>query len=370
MSDDTEGAAPSPYSANLYSPEANNSWSHLIQLIPDGSRVLDIGCSSGNFGAALQELKDCAVIGIDINADDVALAQQKLTEAYVVDVTQPDALRGLGTFDVVLVADVLEHLMDPRSALKQIDGALREGGLLVFSIPHMGYLSVRLDLLAGEFAYNDLGLLDRTHVHFYDRVEIHDMLATAGFQVTVESPVIAHEPERWVAERLATLGLAPSAEFFRLLDHTEAHVYQYVGVAERRGDLPSSTRPQHEELSPPDAISQRADRLLGENDALTSENERLRTELLGLEQTVVPEFWRVTAELRDLRGASEARIAELTSRNLALAAEKSMLTEIVSALRAQVERQNADWDAALSALPPRIRRRVEASPDASDAAGS
>jgi hypothetical protein len=256
---------------------------------------------------------------------------------------------------------VLEHLMDPRSALKQIDGALRDGGLLVFSIPHMGYLSVRLNLLEGEFPYNDLGLLDRTHVHFYDRVEIHDMLASTGFQITRESPVIAHEPEPWVSARLARIGLTSSPEFFRLLDHTEAHVYQYVGVAERRGGLPPSTRLAHEELSPPDTISQRALQLQGTNDRLVAENEQFRAELLRLEQTVVPEFWRVSAELQELRQSSEDRLAQLRTENLELTRENLTLRQGFTALRSQLEREKTRWDTAMNALPPRVRRRIEGS---------
>ncbi len=348
---------PSPYSGNLYSPEAHNSWSHLIHLIPEGTRVLDIGCSSGNFGAALQDRKGCTVIGIDINAKDVALAAEKLSEAHVVDVTVPGALTRLGTFDVVLVADVLEHLVDPRSVLVEIDGVLREKGILVYSIPHMGYLSVRLDLLEGAFPYTDLGLLDRTHLHFYDRVEIHDMLASAGFQIVSERPVIAHQPERWVTERLHRIGLKPAPDFYRLLDHTEAHVYQYVGIAEQRGKVLPWTRPDHDELSPPDAISQRADLLLLANDELRNENTSLRDELSRVEEAIVPEFQRVSAELERLREVSEDRLSRLATEKADLDVQNSLLQRRVAQQESLLEAK----DALIASVPPRVRRRIESS---------
>ena len=66
------------YSQHFFSPEVtNDSRSNLFSLIPEGTRVLDVGCATGNFGVALQNLKGCTVVGVDIDADDVIEAATK-----------------------------------------------------------------------------------------------------------------------------------------------------------------------------------------------------------------------------------------------------------------------------------------------------
>ena len=266
------------YARNEYMPDAGNSWNNMFELVPEGSRVLDVGCSSGNFGAALQERRGCSVVGIDINPEDVALAREKLDAAHVLDVTDPSALADLGTFDVIVVADVLEHLVDPRSALQGLRASLREGGRVVFSIPHMGHLSIRLDMLEGRFPYTDLGLLDRTHIHFYDRIEVHDVFARAGFAIQKSSPVLADYPESWIDARLAEIGLSATPVFHAVLRRTDAQVYQYVGTAIPSETAPLRTPTAQDLTSPPDVVATRASELIAQNAAIREELTRLTVE--------------------------------------------------------------------------------------------
>lgn len=55
----------------------NDRWSNLLAVVPVGSRVLDVGCSTGNFGEALEKLQECAVTGIDLNPDDIDAATKR-----------------------------------------------------------------------------------------------------------------------------------------------------------------------------------------------------------------------------------------------------------------------------------------------------
>lgn len=273
-------AALSPYSGHFFVPEAtNNSWSNMYSYIPDGSRVLDVGCSTGNFGEALEQLKSCTVVGVDINEQDIAQAKTRITEAHVFDIGQAGARERFGTFDVIVFADVIEHIPDPRAALRAARDLLVDGGVIVYSIPNMGHVSVRLDLLEGRFPYAELGLLDRTHLHFYDRLEVHDVLRSAGFTITDERPTVSAYPERWTTQRLAAIGLATTPAFYDMLRVTESHIYQYIGTA-----VPSAaaqTFPPAEEsfVSPPDEILARANGLVDDVARLEGENRRLAREL-------------------------------------------------------------------------------------------
>lgn len=223
----------SVYSNNKYNKkEDNDAWSKVFGLIPDNSKILDIGCSSGNLGAALkQNKKGLYIVGIDMDEPDVKLASKNLDEAYVHNVEQ-DNLEKLGTFDVIIMADVIEHLLDPVSALKKIKKLLKPNGRLVFSIPNMANLTTRIELLRGRFEYKDFGLLDRTHLHFYDHKEVNRVFADAGLVVKKTDCTVRDVPDKIMKEELAAIGVKLTPEFKKHLYNTEALVYQFIGYAQ------------------------------------------------------------------------------------------------------------------------------------------
>ena len=271
----------SAYSGHQFTPEArNNSWSNMYGFVPDGGRVLDVGCSVGNFGEALERLKGCTVVGVDLNADDIAIAATRLSEAYVLDVSDAEAIGVLGTFDAILFADVIEHLVDPRATLRTIRSLLNPGGIVVYSIPNMGHLSVRLDLLEGRFPYTETGLLDKTHLHYYDAHEIEDVFTAAGFGIIEEEPVVAGYPRGWIDDRLVRLGLTASDEFFAALDESESNVFQYVGVAIPLSGLPRNPAPPVRKVMPVDELLNYANEITIENEHLKNTDD-LNVELIA-----------------------------------------------------------------------------------------
>lgn len=222
----------SNYTNNLFDPkDKNNSWSQLYKYIPEDSRVLDVGCSSGNFGHVLVHEKKCQVTGLDIDKDDIARAKKVLAKAYVRNV-ELEPLDDLGKFDVVVFADVLEHLLDPVAALNKVKLLLKPKGRIVFSIPNMAHASVRLMLLKGFFEYMPIGVLDRTHVHYYDEVEVKHLFAESKLRISEISPVTWTYTHSKISEELYNMGLGVLDEkFYALLEDTKANVWQFVGYA-------------------------------------------------------------------------------------------------------------------------------------------
>jgi predicted TPR repeat methyltransferase len=86
-------------------------------------------------------------------------------------------------FDVIVCADVLEHLPRPEELLPTIRGWLTPDGLLLVSLPNIANITSRLSLLAGRFAYADRGILDRTHLRFYTRKTGRRLLEEGGFRI-------------------------------------------------------------------------------------------------------------------------------------------------------------------------------------------
>ena len=219
----------SNYSANKYTKDTqNDSWNKIFEFIEDESRVLDIGCSSGNLGATLIQEKKCEVVGLDLNEQDVKIAKKQLSEAYVMN-AETDNLSRLGKFDAIVFADVIEHLVDPVTTLKKIKKSLNPGGAVIFSIPNMAHIGTRLMLLEGRFEYAETGLLDKTHLHYYDKQEVRRVFADAGFTISKFDWVERYVPERIIEKRLEGVGLKPTKKFYDRTKEIDAVAYQYVG---------------------------------------------------------------------------------------------------------------------------------------------
>jgi SAM-dependent methyltransferase len=87
------------------------------------------------------------------------------------------------TFDVIVFADVLEHFVEPLEVLTMAKRRLKPGGRIVISIPNVAHLTVRLQLLLGSFNYTDRGILDRTHLHFYTKRSLREMISQADLEI-------------------------------------------------------------------------------------------------------------------------------------------------------------------------------------------
>src|SRR3954454_23807229 len=150
--------------------DVNNAHTLGVLLVPPGSRVLDIGGGGGTASRALVE-RGCRVWAIEIDPEAARDAHRCCEDVVVGDVEQMDLRAAFddGVFDVILLLDVLEHLKDPAATLRRASARLAPGGRVVTSIPNVTHAAVRLQLLAGRFPRTDIGLLDRTHLQFFDR---------------------------------------------------------------------------------------------------------------------------------------------------------------------------------------------------------
>lgn len=153
----------------------NNNVVMLAESIAPGSLVLDLGCAEGRFGAELRD-RDCRVIGVDIDAEAIRRASETGHYEAILrcDIEQPESpeyqtLRSYGDFDVVLLSDVLEHVMDPSRLLMHAAELVRLDGLLLVSVPNAAHADIPLHLLDGQFNYQAMGILDNTHVKFFTK---------------------------------------------------------------------------------------------------------------------------------------------------------------------------------------------------------
>jgi predicted TPR repeat methyltransferase len=156
-----------------------------IRALPPGRRLLDLGAAGGHLGRSVRDR--CAYLaGVEPDASLSDAAREgyddwRKTEALVAgEWAQP--------FDVVVCADVLEHLARPERLLERIGAWLAPGGTLLVSLPNAANVTARAAILAGRFPYADRGLFDRTHLRFYTRATGRELIENAGFRVVAVEP--------------------------------------------------------------------------------------------------------------------------------------------------------------------------------------
>jgi 2-polyprenyl-3-methyl-5-hydroxy-6-metoxy-1,4-benzoquinol methylase len=154
----------------------------LLAAVGTAQRVLDVGCSSGYLAKPLSE-RGNTIVGIELDPEAAREAEAFCERVLVGDVETMELPLEPGSFDVVLLGDVIEHLRDPVRALARLRPLLRPGGRLVLSTPNVANWAIRLSLLAGRWRYTERGILDRSHTHLFTRATLREALEEAGYTV-------------------------------------------------------------------------------------------------------------------------------------------------------------------------------------------
>lgn len=212
---------PSPYLDKTDPWSSHSLIGRRLRGCPQGSRVLDVGSGPGALGRACRGL-DLRLDGIERNPEWAQAARPwyRALAAAPLESTPDEFIAG---HQVVVCADLLEHLPDPEAALGRLVRLQPNGALFLVSVPNVANLWVRLGLLLGRFDYAERGILDRTHLRFFTRRSLLALLHGAGLhvrrvQVTPLPLNLAHPFfERSALGRLAHRGLAWISQAFPTL---------------------------------------------------------------------------------------------------------------------------------------------------------
>jgi 2-polyprenyl-3-methyl-5-hydroxy-6-metoxy-1,4-benzoquinol methylase len=202
----------------------------LRALVPrTARRILDVGCGTGSLGAALKTELGAWVAGVEVFPQAAEIAAGRLDELIVADLDTVSDLPD--NLDAAIFGDVLEHLRDPARLLSVVRRHLAPQGVIICSIPNVKHWTVLAPLLIQDrWHYEDQGLLDRTHIHFFTRHEFDQMLTATGFEPV---SVACHEvPLPASLEPLVDVAVGLGAE--RVETHRRLSAYQYLVVARRR----------------------------------------------------------------------------------------------------------------------------------------
>lgn len=170
----------------------------MSRFVPEtANRILDVGCSVGNFGDFLKSERSVEIWGVEIDQQAASIASKKLDNVVCGGFDENLNLPA-NHFDCIVFNDVLEHMVDPRAALFYARKLLRNGGKIVASIPNVRYFDNLWSLLIHKnWEYVDSGILDRTHLRFFTIKSIPSLFGNSGYNIDLIegiNPLEKHNP--------------------------------------------------------------------------------------------------------------------------------------------------------------------------------
>ena len=166
---------------NKYSCEMNldeeSSTGKIVKKLKRGMTVLEFGCSYGRMTRHMKEELDCTVYIVEYDSEAYDSASRYAKDGVCGDIQKYEWVAKFKEirFDVIIIADVLEHLTEPVRVLKMAGNMLTEGGKIFISIPNITHNDIILKSCMDRFDYTDVGLLDNTHVHFWGLENLEDL---------------------------------------------------------------------------------------------------------------------------------------------------------------------------------------------------
>jgi methionine biosynthesis protein MetW len=223
-------SAGSKYPSKL---EFESTHSRILELIPEGASVLDLGSGLGAVGMALKQKNNCRVVGCDVTRGTLTGGYDRFVNA---DLNQGlPAFEG-ESFDYIIALDVIEHLSSPEDFLDELRRlASQTGAKVIVSTANVGFIVMRLSLLFGRFEYGKRGILDLTHTRLFTFATLRRAMTSAGFEIKQREGISVPLPFVFGPSRMARAAMAINRFLIRL--SPKLFGFQMLFVAEPRPTL-------------------------------------------------------------------------------------------------------------------------------------
>lgn len=155
----------------------------IIQGLSPKGRLLDIGCSTGQW-ALFWKNNGWESFGIDVNEDHVSQTTELGITARLCDLNSQQIPFADNYFDVIIAGEVIEHLIDTDSFIREIYRCLKAGGYLLITTPNLVSFENRIRILLGIYPiWVDYRLTNSGHVRAYTPRVLKKQLKSLGFKV-------------------------------------------------------------------------------------------------------------------------------------------------------------------------------------------
>jgi 2-polyprenyl-3-methyl-5-hydroxy-6-metoxy-1,4-benzoquinol methylase len=187
-------------SADIYvfdvDPESDTAGAHVLRLVGRDKRVLEIGAGPGSTARPLKVHNNCRIVALEIDPNCVPILEKFCDRVVQGDLSSPnwhDALRG-EQFDAIVIADVLEHLVDPWATLRTATTLLKPDGFVVCSMPNASHAAILACFATDDVEYREHGLLDKTHLRFFGIRNLQQLFQQADLRI-VDALYVVRPPE-------------------------------------------------------------------------------------------------------------------------------------------------------------------------------
>ena len=152
----------------------------LVKKLDGVKSICDLGCGNGHISGHLAAL-GYQVTGVDASASGINIARRTYPSVEFVEALIDRDLKRLGSFDLVISSDVIEHLYRPSDLLEAASALLKPRGQLLLGTPYHGYLKNLALAVAGKMDAHFSSLHDGGHIKFFSVRTLSQLLTSHGF---------------------------------------------------------------------------------------------------------------------------------------------------------------------------------------------
>lgn len=182
------------YNAQMALDKSLTVQSQVVGLAGKNKEVLEVGCNIGETSLVLKN-NQCKITGVEINSKAAKIAKNICDNLIIGDIERDKVWDKItNIFDIIIFADILEHLRNPANVLKKSRNFLKNDGFLIISVPNVANWRVRLSLLFGKFEYKSTGILDESHLRFYT-LESAKKLIQKNYKIVNFFPAATNVPK-------------------------------------------------------------------------------------------------------------------------------------------------------------------------------
>lgn len=171
--------------------DTENSISLIIDMLERNSIVLELGPAHGRLTKYMKQVLSCTIDIVELEDKAGIDAKQYARNAFLGkdgDVESDFWYEKLKQerYDFIILADILEHLREPEKLLKRCRKLLAPEGAILLSVPNLAHTDVILNLLNDKFDYQEIGLLDNSHIHFFTYESLQKVVEKTGLEAVVK----------------------------------------------------------------------------------------------------------------------------------------------------------------------------------------
>jgi 2-polyprenyl-3-methyl-5-hydroxy-6-metoxy-1,4-benzoquinol methylase len=164
--------------------DLNDEHKVVLDWVGKNKKVLEFACHTGYFSAWLKK-QGCEVTGAEIYAPALERAERYLTRSILGNIETDEVWQLVAEekYDKVLYMHILEHLVDPEEILLKTKDLLKPGGQVIICLPNISNWVSRWEIFKGNFTYTDTGVMDKTHLRFFNYYTTSAMLERCGYKI-------------------------------------------------------------------------------------------------------------------------------------------------------------------------------------------